>query len=82
MKGDQEAAIKAAMERVGAARPGVRTRPAHSPVGSSGSTGVVERAVQEVQGQVRTMRLAAEEQFRATFGEEHGVLAWMVEFSG
>ena len=76
MKGDQEAAIKAVIEKVAGMRPTARTIPEHSPVGSSGSNGVVERAVQEVEGQLRTMRLAAEGRFRARFGEEHAAVTW------
>ena len=32
----------------------------HSPVGSSASNGLVERAIQSVQGQVRVLKLALE----------------------
>ena len=63
VKSDQEAAICRIVNEVGrlrAAGGGGRFIIENSPVGSSASNGVVERAKQSVQGQVRVMKLALE----------------------
>ena len=61
IKTDQEPAIKYLAKDIVLERgnePGCRTIIEESPVGSSGSNGVVERAVQSVEGQVRALKLA------------------------
>ena len=63
IKTDQEAAIKYLAKDIVLERgnePGCRTIVEESPVGSSGSNGVVERAVQSVEGQIRALKLALE----------------------
>ena len=54
----------------------------HSPVKSSKSNGVVEKAVQDVQGLIRTMRSALEDKRGAKMPIEHPVWAWLVEYAG
>ena len=44
-----------------------------SPVGSSGSTGVIERAVQAIEGQVRTIKLALESRIGMETPSDHDV---------
>ena len=61
VKSDQESAVRAV--EVGKARAALGSGKwivEHSPVRSSQSNGVVERAVQSVQGQLRVMKLAME----------------------
>ena len=53
----------------------------HSPVRSSKSNGVVEKAVQEVQGMVRTMRSALEDKWGMKMSVEHPIWAWLIEHS-
>ena len=63
VKSDQESAVRAVVEEVGKARAGLGSGKwivEHSPVRSSQSNGVVERAVQSVQGQLRVIKLALE----------------------
>ena len=52
---------------------GVKMAMEHSPVHSSKSNGVVERAVQSVQGMVRTMRSALEEKWGVKLEVDHAV---------
>ena len=60
IKSDQEPAMVALVEDVVRAREEGRTTVEESPKQSSGSNGVVERAVQEVEGQMRALLLAVE----------------------
>ena len=53
-----------------------------SPVGESKSNGMVERAIQEVQGQVRTMRAAWESRYGRRMTGTDQVLPWMVRHAG
>ena len=78
VKSDQESSVRAVVEEVGTARAALGSGKwivEHSPVGSSQSNGVVERAVQSVQGQLRVMKLAMEP-------SSHPLLAWAVEYAG
>ena len=52
-----------------------------SPKGSSGSNGVIERAVQGVEGQVRTIKLALESRIGVGIPSDHDVLPWIVEYA-
>ena len=77
VKTDQEPAIKAIMEeagRVRAADGGGKYLMEQSPVGSSASNGIVERAIQSVQGQVRVMKDALENKWGAKIGAKHSVV--------
>ena len=53
-----------------------------SPVGESESNGMVERAIQEVQGQIRTMRAAWESRYGRQMTGTVQVLPWMVRHAG
>ena len=84
IKTDQEPAIKAIMEeagRVRAAGGGGKYIMEESPVGSSASNGVVERAIQSVQGQVRVMKDALEAKWGVKLGAKHSVVPWMIEYA-
>ena len=58
IKSDQESSVKAVIDAVIRARGDAPTIPEHSPVRSSGSNGVIERGIKEMQGQVRAMKSA------------------------
>ena len=49
-----------------------------SPVGESKSNGEVERAIQEVQGQVRTIKDGLETKYNVSVIEDHPILPWAV----
>ena len=50
-----------------------------SPVGSSQSNGTVERAIQSVQGMVRTLRSSLEEKCEKKFEAVHSIWRWIAE---
>ena len=54
----------------------------HSRVGDSNSNGRTERAVQEVCGMVRTLRIAIELETSRHIGVKHPIVPWMVRQAG
>ena len=67
--------------RLRAAKGGIKMVVENSPVHSSKSNGVIERAVQTVQSMVRTMRSALEEKWGVELPIEHPVWPWLVEYA-
>ena len=55
VKSDQEASIKELIREIQKSRPEGKTVVEESPVKNSGSNGVVERGVQEVEGKMRAV---------------------------
>ena len=53
----------------------------HSPVGESSSNGAVERAIQEVSGQVRALKLNIETKANTEIGTSHPIWPWLVEYA-
>ena len=51
------------------------------PVGSSASNGIFERAVQSVEGHVRTIRDALQRRIRVEIPSDQAIIAWMVEYA-
>ena len=85
VKSDQESVVKALVEMVGKARAANGNGKwiiEHSPVRSSQSNGIVERAVQSVEAQVRVIKLAMESRWRVEVPPSHPLLAWAAEYSG
>ena len=60
---------------------GCRTIVEESPVASHGSNGIVERAVQTVEGQIRVMKLALEGRLGQKIDAEANVVVFMVEYA-
>ena len=84
MKTDSEEALRALVDRVGCFRAALgagRMCIETSPVYSSRSNGVIERGIQSLQGQLRTMRSALEEKLGVVLCVEHGVWRWMTEYA-
>jgi hypothetical protein len=84
IKTDQEAAIAYLVKDLVAERgdePGCRTLVEQSPVGSSGSNGVVERAVQAVEGQVRVLKLALEDRLGMKVSATSNIVAFLAEYA-
>ena len=59
-----------------------RSIPESSPVGSSGSNGFIERGIQDVEGQARTIKLAFESHTGATVPSDHNIVPWIIEYAG
>ena len=77
LKSDQEPAIKAFIQSVRREkRQDISVE--HSPVAEHQSNGVAERAVKTVQGQVRTLKLAAEARISEKNCETSDIIPWMV----
>jgi hypothetical protein len=81
VKSDQEAAIVEEVGRVRAASSRGRYVVESSPVGSSASNGIVERAIQSVEQQVRVLKSSLEEKWKVHVPARHSVVPWMVEYS-
>ena len=77
LKTDQEPAIKYLVDDIMKNRTGAKTIPEESPKKSSGSNGIVERAVQTVEGQIRSMKSALDMRYKTKISAEHPVVVWM-----
>ena len=86
VKSDQEPAMVAILEKVRQLQAdsgqieGII--PEASPVGSHQSNGMVERGVQAVEGQVRTMRSALEERIGIKLDMKDAIWPWLIEYAG
>ena len=81
LKADQEPAIEALMADVVKTRGAAITVIEKSPVGSSGSNGVVERAVQTVEGLMRTLKSACEERMNTKIKPDDKLVIFMAEYA-
>ena len=52
-----------------------------SPVASSGSNGFIERGIQDVEGQVRTLKLALQSRIGETISSDHNIVPWIAEYA-
>jgi len=82
MKSDQEPAITALIDDVAKWRAPAKTVVEQSPVGSSQSNGVIERAIQSYEATLRTMRSDLEEKWDAKIPDGHPIFTWMSEYCG
>jgi len=83
VKSDQEASIRKLLEAVKNERAEeIELVPEKSPVGESRANGEVERYVQTIQGQVRTLKMALETRYQKKIGENHNILPWLVMYAG
>ena len=81
VKTDQEPAIKTWVNDLIAARPEGRTLVEESPVGSSGSNGRAERAVQTLEGQIRILLLSLEGRLGTSVDAQEPIVAYMPEYA-
>ena len=83
LKTDREPAMTALQERIWRLRiyPGEQTILENSPVGESQANGVVEKAVQEVEGMIRTLKSALEERLKVKIEAGSPIMPWLVEYS-
>ena len=71
LKSDQEEAIKALVNEVIRWRSSSRTIPEMSPVKSSQSNGIAERAIESIVSQVRVAKSALEARWQVEIGDAH-----------
>ena len=85
LKCDQEPAIMSLVSEISKLRAengGVgRTIEGNSPVGSSSSNGIVERAIQSVEEQIRVMPSALEGKWKSAIPVKHAIWPWLVEYA-
>ena len=55
--------------------------PEESPTGESESNGVVERAIQDVQGQIRTIKDGLEARIGEKYKREQDIVPWLIRHS-
>ncbi len=67
------------MDEIAKERNGCKTLLEHSPVQSSGSYGIVERAIKEVERQVRCMKSPLDERVGSEKNASSNILPWMIE---
>ena len=82
VKSDSELALTSLIESwstMRAMKSGSRTIIENSLVGSSWSNGIVDRAIQSVQGMIRTIRNAIDETWEENFDVAHSVWPWIAE---
>ena len=81
IKSDQESPIQAVVIKLIKARGDQVTIPENSPVQSSGSNGVIERAIKEVEAQVRVMKSALDDRAGIDIRGTSNILPWMIEYA-
>ena len=80
MKSDQEPSMIELQREVTRLR-GAGTVPENSPVGESASNGMVERHIQRVQGQARTLMDGLEAKIQKKLSKDHPIYPWIIEWS-
>ena len=81
VKSDQEPAIAIFIKDLVQARRGVATVVEESPVASSQSNGVVERAIQGVEGLIRTLKCACEARWGVQLRPEEKTVVFLAEYA-
>ena len=81
LKSDQESSVKSVIDAVIRARRDTPTMPEYSPVRSSGSNGVIERGIKEVQRQLKAMKRALDARVGVDISCTSNTLPWMVEYA-
>ena len=81
VKTDQKPSIVALIEDIVKGREEGRTIVEESPVQSSGSNGVVERAIQSVEGQIRVTLLALEDHVGRQLDPQEAVVTFIPEYA-
>ena len=79
LKSDQEPAIKYLVSDVQRGRTGAKTMVEESPKKSSGSNGIVERAIQACEGQIRSFKSQLDDRYKVHIAVEHPIVAWLCE---
>ena len=79
MKSNQEGALAALLSKIRSHRGDqTQTMQELSPVGDSKSNGCIERTIQSVQGQIRTLRSALEARIGAEINPTGPIFAWLI----
>ena len=79
LKTDGEPSMLAVQKAVALMRKDLVTRPENPPAYNPESNGSAEKAVQDVSGQVRSLKLALEARIGVSIGDTSAVMDWIVE---
>ena len=79
LKSDQESSVQAVVAKLIKAREGLVALPENSPVRSSGSNGIIERAIKDVEGQIRAMKCALDKRLGIDIRGVSNILPWLVK---
>ena len=79
IKTDGEPSMLAVQKAVAVMRKDLVTRPENPPAYNPESNGSAEKAVQDVSGQVRSLKLALEARLGVSIGDASAVMDWIVE---
>ena len=83
LKSDQESALGKVFRRAKAHwGEGIQTMLAQSPVGDSQSSGFIERAIQAIESQIRTLNVALEERIRRKVDAGACIIRRLIEHAG
>ena len=82
LKTDQESSITDLQKEIALARKGHGTAIENSRIGDSNSNGRVERAIQDVEGLIRTLRSATEEKIGVRIELSDSIVPWLVRHAG
>jgi len=82
VRSEQEPAVVELLRAVEAERPEeLEIQPERSPAGESKSNGEIVRAIQTVQGHVRTIKLSVQKTYSCNVREDHPVWPWLVMYA-
>ena len=81
IKTDQEPAIKYLVDDIKKHRTGAKIISEDAPKSSKGSNGTVERAVQTIEGMIRTLKSAVDERYMVRISAEHLIITWLVDYA-
>ena len=82
LKSDQEGAIKALIDDIVRWRCKAKTIVEQSPVKSSQSNGIAERAIKSIVAQVKVVKSALETRWGVEIPDAHPVMVWVTEYVG
>ena len=74
IKTDQEPAIEYLVDDISKNRTGAKTIAEKAPTRSSGSNGIVERAVQSIEGYMRSLKSQLDERYMTRISAEHPII--------
>eukprot|EP00973_Karenia_brevis_P038437 5300881-Karenia_brevis.AAC.1 len=81
IKSDTEEAMKLLVRCIQEERSGSRTNVEEVPKGSKGSNGIVERAVQEIEGRIRSLLLSLEERLNRDIDAKERIVASIPQYA-
>jgi hypothetical protein len=84
LKNDQEPAIVDLQKQVivELKEKGIECIPENSPVSESQSNGVIERGIQDIEGQVRVLKDMLDQKYNRKIESTHPILPWLVNHAG